>query len=402
MGRRAKPPRLWLRPQGRDGNRVRAAEYIIRDGRTSHRTGCGPDNLAGAEERLRLYLATKHAAEDIRRDGDPAQIPVADVISIYLQDVAPRHARPHETAARAEKLLDFWADPSVARTQMQKTGRATTFTGMLADVRGITCRAYVDWRMETGARSTTAARRELEDLRSAINHHHREGYTRDRVAVVLPDRPQSRDRWLSRDEAAALLWAAWRYRHPLTGERRRAHVARFILVALYTGSRAGAVCGARLRRSPDAGYIDLAQGVLYRKGSGERETKKRRPPVPVPGRLLAHIRRWVRLGIATRHVVEFHGNPVLRVSTGFASAVRDAGLSADVTPHVLRHTAATWLMQNRTDIWEAAGFIGATPETVAATYGHHHPDHLRGAAQAITGRAQKGTVITERKGKTGT
>jgi integrase len=34
----------------------------------------------------------------------------------------------------------------------------------------------------------------------------------------------------------------------------------------------------------------------------------------------------------------------------FRHAAQDAGLT-DVTPHTLRHTAATWLMLNGTDLW---------------------------------------------------
>ncbi|WP_348522502.1 tyrosine-type recombinase/integrase [Bradyrhizobium iriomotense] len=33
------------------------------------------------------------------------------------------------------------------------------------------------------------------------------------------------------------------------------------------------------------------------------------------------------------------------VKKGFGSAVRLAGLSGKVSPHTLRHTAATWLIQ---------------------------------------------------------
>jgi integrase len=54
-----------------------------------------------------------------------------------------------------------------------------------------------------------------------------------------------------------------------------------------------------------------------------------------------------------------------------------------VTPHTLRHTAATWLMQAGVSIWEAAGFLGMSPEMVSQVYGHHHPAHMRGAAEAI-------------------
>lgn len=81
--------------------------------------------------------------------------------------------------------------------------------------------------------------------------------------------------------------------------------------------------------------------------------------------------------------MEWNGESVKAIRKGFAAAVRDAGLGPDVTPHTLRHTAATWLMQQGTDAWEAAGYLGMTIEMLSQRYGHHHPDHLSGARAAF-------------------
>ena len=70
----------------------------------------------------------------------------------------------------------------------------------------------------------------------------------------------------------------------------------------------------------------------------------------------------------------------------FAAAVRAAGLGDDVTPHILRHTCATWLMQKGVDLWDAAGFLGMTVQQLEATYGHHHPDYQQEAAEALGGQ----------------
>ena len=213
-----------------------------------------------------------------------------------------------------------------------------------------------------------AARRELEDLRAAINYHRRENLHDKIVSVVLPNERLPRDRWLTRSEAARLVKAAWHYRevqkgYP-TGRRSRQHIARFILVALYTGTRASAVCGAAFERVSGGGYVDLDRGVFYRHPAGKRETKKRQPPVPLPPQLLAHLRRWKRQG--QRFAVEWNGNPVKSIRKAFASVVQEAGLGDDVIPHTLRHTAATWLMQAGTDMWQAAGFLGMTVDVVSA------------------------------------
>ena len=58
-------------------------------------------------------------------------------------------------------------------------------------------------------------------------------------------------------------------------------------------------------------------------------------------------------------------------------------------PHIIRHTAATWQMQAGTDLYEAAGYLGMTPETLWEEYGHHHPDFQSKAASAVARRATK-------------
>ena len=69
------------------------------------------------------------------------------------------------------------------------------------------------------------------------------------------------------------------------------------------------------------------------------------------------------------------GEPVARINKAFRSLRRAAELGADVVPHTLRHTCATWLAQSGVPVWEAAGFLGISPETLERVYGHHHPDY---------------------------
>ena len=88
--------------------------------------------------------------------------------------------------------------------------------------------------------------------------------------------------------------------------------------------------------------------------------------------------------------VEFNGKPVSSVKTAFKSAVRLAGLDSGVSPHTLRHTAATWLMQRGADPWQAAGYLGMSLEVLLNTYGHHHPDYLSDAVEKIVQRNPTG------------
>jgi hypothetical protein len=150
----AKGPRLWLRKARRDehGRITHGGVWIILDGKHQESTECDTDDRGGAERALEAYLDRKHTAEAKKGVRDPSQIPVADVLALYASDVVPGHARPHETAQRIERLLAFFGSKTISA------------------IDGDLCRAYIK------SRSTeAAARRDLEELRAAINYHRQEG-----------------------------------------------------------------------------------------------------------------------------------------------------------------------------------------------------------------------------------
>ncbi|TBW33588.1 site-specific integrase [Siculibacillus lacustris] len=345
---------------------------MLDDRGIKRRTGCAEGERREAEDKLAAYIHSKRTSERAR-DRAASEVLIADVLSIYSVDVAPRQSRPKEAGARITRLSDWWG---VKR---------------LSDVTGRSCRAYAEHRG-----SPAAARRELEDLRAAINHHRAEGLCREVVEVVLPDKGEPRTRWLTNREVAKLIWTAWHYREMQDGRptKRRPwrHVARFILLAVYTGTRAGTVCASSFAQEEGFGWIDLERGVWYRRPEGIAETKKRRPPVPLPDRLQAHLRRWSK---RQRYPVEFNRNPVGDVDKAFRLVVEASGLGEDVTPHTLRHTAATWLMQRGVELWEAAGYLGMTVETLERVYGHHSPDHLKNAVAAMDGKKTEKNVRTD-------
>ena len=387
MPRSAKGARLWLEPQERNaqGKIVRHASYVIRDGKSKVRTGCARTDRKGAEQALAEYIARKYQVPR-DRGRHPSQILVLDVLNIYLIDKAPKHSDPTITKARIMTLAGWWGNKT------------------LADVNGTNCREYVAHRTAqprraskpevTGnpARMVTAAgaRRELEDMRSAINHHRNEGLCSEVVGVAMPDKSDPREDWLTRSEAAALIWAAWRARQKMgqaiTDRDVGRHLARFILVGVYTGTRHGAICSAALTPAVGRGHVDTEGGVFYRRRQGSRQTNKRQPPVRLPPRLLPHLRRWKRLGIARHAVVEWNGKPITSVRKSFASAARAAGIDRHITPHICRHTAATWAMQQGADVWAAAGFLGMSPEVLERVYGHHHPDFQSDVAHKMSGQ----------------
>jgi integrase len=384
MPRPSKGARLYKRKaRYRKGKLVGQPVWLIKDGDRHIATGCIASASQAkppreAEQALADYIAKKYQPERNQRDID--DIDCADVLSIYLSDVG-EPGDQFEIAARIGRLNDFWGGM------------------MLSAVNAQTCKRYVKHRGNQGG-----ARRDLETFRAAINHHAKEGFHRGVVRVSLPFKGEPRDRWLTRNEAAALIWHCWRHRETqtihagsekgrlvLTEKRPLRHVARFVLIGLYTGTRAGAIASASPYAEQGRSFVDLERGMFYRKAIGKRANKKRQTPAPIPPRLLAHMRRWKDRKLIANCFVEFNGKPVASVKRGFRTAVSLAKLPGRVTPHTLRHTAATWLMQRGVAIWEAAGFLGMSPEVLQNTYGHHHPDHLIGAAAAI---GQKGRFVS--------
>lgn len=183
-GRRRKGPRLYLRERvGRE------PIWVIIDGAREIGTGCRQGEFGQAEEQLQAYLASKY-----RPEVGPAALDsllIADVVNVYLTEWAPQVARPDFIEVTAGPILDWWGD----RT--------------LAAIKGQSCREYVAWR--TQRVSETTARHDLKTLRAAINYFHREhGPLPSVPAITMPAMPPSRDRWLTRSEAARMLWAARR------------------------------------------------------------------------------------------------------------------------------------------------------------------------------------------------
>jgi len=237
---------------------------------------------------------------------------------------------------------------------------------MVADVTPETCKAY---QVHRGVADGTV-RREFGVLRAAINHEFKHGRLTRPVAVWMPPKPEGKDRWLTRDEAAALLNAA------RNEPRCRLYLPLFILMGLYTGARKGAILTLRWPQ------VDLVRGRIDFNPPGRKRTNKGRPVIPIPRGLhwfLGHARlRGGDLG----YVINRNGEPLGDIKRAFATACTTAGI-VDVTPHTLRHTAGTWMAQRGVPMFEIAGYLGHSHERTSELYSHQHPDHLSRAREAL-------------------
>lgn len=345
MPRRNSGPHLQWRED-------RSLYYIVwTDRGRSRKCSTGTADRAVAEIILAEWMQGRR-----RKAGpsDPSSVLVTDALNIYAIERGPKVAAPRVIGCAIEAMSSFWQGLSVA------------------DVTPHTCASYVDWR----GRSQNTARRELSVLQAAINWMHKNGKITRPIVVILPGRPPSKDRWLTKHEAARLVQAC---RTPKT----RLYLPLFVLLGLYTGRRKEALLALRWCQ------VDLDAGVIDFRRPGEAENKKRRGRVRIPDKLLPHLRRARTRGTEMGYVLNIDGKRIKEIYIGFRAACRRAKIEG-VSPHVLRHTAATWIMQSgKVPTWEAAGFLAMSEKMLIEVYGHHSPDYMKKAADALSKRGSR-------------
>lgn len=179
----------------------------------------------------------------------------------------------------------------------------------------------------------------------------------------LPGVPPPRDRRLTRDEANALLDGC-----------AAPHVRLFVCLALNTAARSGALCGLKWQS------VDLERRRI---SLGGTTRQKGRAVVPINDTLHAALTE-AHTAALTPFVIEWAGGPVKSIKRAFRAAVTRAGLSSDVTPHVLRHTAASWMAEAGVPMSEIAAFLGHTDSRITEkVYAKYSPEYLQKAAKAL-------------------
>lgn len=220
------------------------------------------------------------------------------------------------------------------------------------------CRGYVEHRRQGGTAVSTTAR-ELTVLRAACNHARkwRRLDNSEPPVFEIPKNLPTRDVWLFKDEIHKLIEHA-------TCER----VQDFIIICYETASRKTAIeelCWDQ---------VSFSNRTISLSKVGEKDTKKRRPTVPMMG-LESKLR--VMKEEATNKFV-LGDNTEIRYE--FMKTCRAAGLeyveqrdgrpAGAISPHTLRHSRITHLLEKGTSIYAVSKLTGITVTTIERTYGH--------------------------------
>ena len=259
----------------------------------------------------------------------------------------------------------------------------TALAGYLTEAHGGACprpgeitvlelRGYVAALHEAGYAQTTIARR-LASLRSFFRFGQREGWVSTNPAKPLrnPRRPRTLPHFLSPEEIGRLLRAP--SPDDPAGLRDRA-----ILETMYSaGLRVSELVG--LNESD----LDFAGEIVRVRGKGRKERL-----APIGSYAIRALKRW--LGVRRLSVREPEGpeSPVFvnkfgrRLTTrGVARMLekylRQTGLDCRTTPHSLRHSFATHLLDRGADIRSVQELLGHKSLVTTQIYTHVSTTGLR-------------------------
>lgn len=303
----------------------------------------------------------------------PADDPALEHFVRYL--TGEKNASDHTVASYLIDLRQFIA---------QKWGENARPPFRWKEVDRMAARTYLVGHQKAGKESATT-RRKLSAMRSFFRFLVREEYVPSNpfTGVVMPKRARKLPEVLSVDEVRRLLEAPMKAMAAAGDGESDAFAARrdaAILEVLYSaGMRLRELTGLQDRQ------IDLLSGTVVVRGKGRKE---RLCPLggPATRALRAYLEErdalWAALGKTGRPPAVFlnrRGGPLTprSVERLMKSYLAAAGLSADRSPHALRHSFATHLLDAGADLRSVQELLGHASLSTTQIYTHVSIERLR-------------------------
>jgi len=204
--------------------------------------------------------------------------------------------------------------------------------------------------------------RVLEILRAILRRCVNEWEWLDKAPMVrMLKEPTRRIRFLTRQEANRLL------------RELPDHMADMVTFSLATGLRRSNVTGLLWSQ------VDLARQVAWI----HADQAKARKAIPVPLNSEAVEIVTKQLGKHPTHVFSYKGNTIFQVSTKtWYAALKRAGIE-NFRWHDLRHTWASWHVQNGTPMFALQEMGGWESPEMVRRYAHLAADHLAPYAERL-------------------
>lgn len=421
-----------------------------------------PDHIAKIELAKAKYISEKHAKANVAvrvKNRDTADVLVADVIALYV-DVRITNfipgsdgkkkpvARPEELLSRLRAIVEFFGDMTLddldinARDQFVRFLRDKTVQ-RAREAHARAMETYIEkkakWDLAAAARIGTrrgklevkrkppiapvsfdakavpfesqAALRYLQDLNAALSCAYERRLTRLHVKIPLTGKYDRRTTVFTDEQVVRLITHAhfkrgmgWVDGRPKQRVFIWRHLARFMLMAYFTGSRKTKMSLASFVDEGDRPWIELRQsrdpqsgatvwkGWLHRLGDEEEvHSTKQAPTIELPTLLVKYCLRWKRQGLKYPCMYPYSANGKEEPGE-LARAMRKCfrevlGEDTDAVIHTFRHTCATNLCQRpKLTLVSIAAYLGMTVETLVTTYAKHREEDLKKVADSFADR----------------
>jgi len=282
---------------------------------------------------------------------------VKKAIAAFLRHLdRERNASPHTVRAYGEDLEQF---VSHLREELGREARP-------ADVDHLMIRAFLARLHRDGLKKTSAARK-LAALRSFFRYLCREGtLARNPARALFSPRLERRiPSHLDESEVGHLL--------DVPGDGDAALRARAILELLYaTGIRCAELVGL------DVAEVDLESRMLRVLGKGRKERI-----VPFGTRAAAALRAYLPARTRSRPrsdalFLNARGGRLTdrSIRNTLAARVRQVALARRVSPHTLRHSFATHLLERGADLRSIQELLGHASLSTTQRYTHVNTRHI--------------------------
>jgi len=254
-----------------------------------------------------------------------------------------------------------------------------------SEITPLDLRGYVSAMHEAGYAKTSISRR-LASLRTFFKFAQREGLATTNPAKPLrnPRKDRKLPHFLSNDEIGQLL-AAPPSNQPM-GLRDRA-----ILETTYSaGLRVSEVVGM------NRGDLDLAEAIVRIRGKGRKERL-----APLGSFALDALRKWLKVQVLSPKEKQGPLAPIFTNKFGRRLTTRSVarmlekhlkttGLDTRTTPHTLRHSFATHLLDRGADIRSVQELLGHKSLVTTQIYTHVSTAGLKAAYERAHPRARVG------------
>jgi integrase len=305
----------------------------------------------------KIRLAALVLSDGETKTRDPADVTLISVLNRYWTEHSDRRPNPSGARRAGTLLLDFLGNDAAKVSDLTKAKQIEYLHWLHAE-HGYAV-AYISRQQAVIA---AALRRAVGDGEGMLARAPKVIVSPVEISAILDEPEPEPDNWHPTIEQVAAFMDA------CTDQR----VLRMAVLTLAFAGRPLAVRALR------AEQFDERHGLLAFNADGRRQTKKHRPTVPVPSRLLPYIMEWLREGIGT-------------IRKPWDATLLRAGLPDKFKPKALRHFMATEMRKRGVPQEQRELWMGHRRHSTGDRYGVFTGDYLKAArdcADAVLGELE--------------